>query len=237
MTADIDPVLYYVDRSNQRGGRMLSVVDLVRAGTLTRGQAAWLLAAIEGGASWLVGAAPGGAGKTTVMSALLAMLPAGTKIRLTERGSGWEQSRQGDCVVCYEISSGWYDGYIWGEDVRHLAHLGAQGCQVVANLHADTLAEARDQVVGQNGACADDFNAFSVFLPIAISKGRGGPRRVVGPISCWNGKAWESREQEPQPSLREAAIAQFLDDCLQACTITIEAVRVAWLQWRECHAP
>ena len=51
---------------------MLSVVDLLEAGTLSPAQAAWLLRRILRGSSWLVGAGPGGAGKTTVMSALLA---------------------------------------------------------------------------------------------------------------------------------------------------------------------
>ena len=68
---------------------MLSVVDLLEAGTLTEPQAAWLLARILQGSSWLVGARPGGAGKTTVMAALLAMVPQGARVWLSNRGSGW----------------------------------------------------------------------------------------------------------------------------------------------------
>ena len=60
-----------IDRCNQRGGRMLSIVDLIDAGTVTRDLAAYSLAAISNGASFMVGAMPGGAGKTTVMGALL----------------------------------------------------------------------------------------------------------------------------------------------------------------------
>lgn len=44
---------------------MLSIVDLVEAGTFTPDLAAYSLAAIGSGASFLVGADPGGAGKTT----------------------------------------------------------------------------------------------------------------------------------------------------------------------------
>ena len=61
-----DPVIELVNRSHQRGGRMLSVVDLVAADTLTMEQACWLLVRILDGSSWLVGANPGGAGKTAV---------------------------------------------------------------------------------------------------------------------------------------------------------------------------
>ena len=56
-----------INRCNQRGGRMLSIVDLIQAGTISRDLAAYALAAIGNGASFLVGAMPGGAGKTTVM--------------------------------------------------------------------------------------------------------------------------------------------------------------------------
>ena len=44
---------------------MLSVVDLIEAGTMSRDLAAYCLAAIGGGASFLVGAMPGGAGEAT----------------------------------------------------------------------------------------------------------------------------------------------------------------------------
>jgi Flp pilus assembly CpaF family ATPase len=54
-----------IDRCNQRGGRMLSIVDLIDAGTMSPELAAYSLAAIGGGASFMVGALPGGAGKTT----------------------------------------------------------------------------------------------------------------------------------------------------------------------------
>ena len=113
----MDPILEIVERSNQRSERMLSVVDLIEARTLEAPFAAWLIGRIRDGASWLVGARPGGAGKTTVMSALLAMLPPlapGRAIRLAVRGTGWERSVAGDCVVAFEIGSGPYEAYIWG---------------------------------------------------------------------------------------------------------------------------
>ena len=69
-----------INRCNQRGGRMLSVVDLIEAGTMTAELAAYCLAAIGQGASFMVGAMPGGAGKTTVMGALLNFVPAGVEL-------------------------------------------------------------------------------------------------------------------------------------------------------------
>jgi hypothetical protein len=55
---------------------MLSIVDLIDAGTFSPDLAAYALAAIGKGASFMVGAVPGGAGKTTVMGALLNFVPA-----------------------------------------------------------------------------------------------------------------------------------------------------------------
>jgi type IV secretory pathway ATPase VirB11/archaellum biosynthesis ATPase len=64
-----------IERLNQRGGRTLSIVDLIQAGTLTVEMAACAMRAMHEGASLLTGARPGGAGKTTLMAAILNFLP------------------------------------------------------------------------------------------------------------------------------------------------------------------
>ncbi|NLX42680.1 MAG: hypothetical protein GXY79_04280, partial [Chloroflexi bacterium] len=99
----MDSAIAIVNRANQRGGRMLSIVDLLLAETLTLPQAAWLAAQVLGGRSFLVGARPGGAGKTTVMGALLGLLPRNEPVLLAARGTGWESAAPGSCVVAYEI--------------------------------------------------------------------------------------------------------------------------------------
>ena len=230
----MDEVLELVERSNQRGGRMLSVVDLLAAETLTLAQAAWLLARVEAGSGWLVGARPGGAGKTAIMSALLAMLPAGERVRLAHPGTGWEAAAPGECVVAYEIGAGRYDAYVWGADVRRLTELGRAGCRIVSNLHADTLAEARAQVVEQCGATPAGLAAFGVFLPITIT---GTPRRrVVRELHQAAGDgAWAPVALPATPPAREAAIAAFLADCAARRVIRVEDVRPAWLAWCDVH--
>jgi hypothetical protein len=149
----VDGVISTVNRANQRGGRMLSLVDLLEAGTLTLAQASWLAGHVLRGGSWLVGARPGGAGKTTVMAALLALVPPDAVVRLTDSAGGWREARPGAYLVSYELSPGFYDAYVWGPEVRRLTEMGRAGCRLVSNLHADTLQEAREQVVGQCGAC------------------------------------------------------------------------------------
>ncbi|TFG69855.1 MAG: hypothetical protein E4H27_06720, partial [Anaerolineales bacterium] len=71
---------------NQRGGRMLSLVDLVDAGSVNIAMAGYLAAMMQEGASLLVGAKPGGAGKTAVMCACLNFLPATMEIRVLDHG-------------------------------------------------------------------------------------------------------------------------------------------------------
>lgn len=226
----MDSVIEIVNRSNQRGGRMLSVIDLLEAGTLDRTKAAWLLARILSGASFLVGARPGGAGKTAVMGALLTMLLAGEMVRLATRGTGWESSKPGDCIVAYEIGRGHYEAYVWGERLVRMTALGQAGCRIVTNLHADTLEEARQQIAVDCGAGEAGLAAFETFIPIR-TRGRGyAMERVVGDIRWYDGEIWRVFAPDSHaPTPLEGAIGDLLDRCLTDGTRTIEAVRTAWL--------
>jgi hypothetical protein len=224
---------------------MLSVIDLVEAGTLSVRWCAFLLRCIERGASWLVGARPGGAGKTTVMSALLAMLPQGTGITLTNAGTGWERSGPGDCVVCYEISAGSYDAYLWGSGVRVLTELGRSGCRIVSNLHADTLEEAREQIVDDCGAFEEGFGAFDLFIPLTLKKAasmpgvssgtdvfgrRAGRIPVIERVHMFREETW-CEIDEPEV-VQDDGIESFLRSCLHERLRTVEQVRGAWLRAR-----
>ena len=232
MTMVDDPVLRVVNAANQRGGRMLSVTDLLDAGTMDLAGAAWVVDAIARGGSWLVGAVPGGAGKTTVMGAFLAMLPAGEPVRVTRPGSGWERSAAGSCVVAHEISPGSYDGYIWGDDLRRFAALRRSGCRLVANLHADTTDEAEAQLE-ENGLAPADRDVFDFFLPIRVRRCAAGRERVVPEIRRRVDGRWESMPL-PMSAPRTAgvdAIMRFLAQCQQSGTRNVEDVRAAWLQW------
>lgn len=228
-------VLSVVECSNQRGGRMLSVIDLVRARTLTPEQAAWLLDRIVRGASWLVGARPGGAGKTTVMSALLAMLPAETEIRLAS-GNGWKQSAPGDCVVAYEIGAGFYEAYVWARELHHFCKLGAAGCRIVSNLHADTLEQAHTQIVKENGVPEAWFNQFDIFIPIIVSGSWADTRRSVETIQYCSDGVWAALDAGRALSERAKRIADFLTACERRQLVQIEEVRAAWLSWLEENA-
>ena len=71
---------------NQRGGRMLSIIDLLEAGTVNSEMAGFLLYAMNNNLSFLTAANPSGTGKTTLMGAILNLLKPGVKI-ITLNGS------------------------------------------------------------------------------------------------------------------------------------------------------
>jgi Flp pilus assembly CpaF family ATPase len=63
-----------INSLNQRGGRMLSVVDLIDDGTLDARTSGLLLSFMAAEASFLTAAGPGGVGKSTLMAVLLSFL-------------------------------------------------------------------------------------------------------------------------------------------------------------------
>ena len=222
-------VIQVVNRANQRGGRMLSVIDLVERETLPLSVAAGLVARVLAGSGFLVGASPGGAGKTAVMGALLTMLPPDSSIYLTS-GSRWRDADAGEYVVAYEISPAFYEAYIWGADLRHRCALADRGCRLISNLHADTLEEARDQIVRQNGASAEQFRGFEVFVPIALARGGtfGGVTRRIDHYYAVQEEAWIRIDADGTSSPRW--ITAFLESCLSDGTRRIEEVRTRWLR-------
>ncbi len=189
MREDFDAHLKEVNRCNQRGGRILSIVDLLRAGTLDRSLAAYLVSRISQGASFLVGANPGGAGKTTVMCALLGCIPPGMRLVPAGDISVLRRLREKPpaCVICHEIGSGPYYAYLWGEGAR--AFFGLRNHQRATNLHADTLEECRDQLCGDNGVSAEDFNDMEIQAFMEVAGGWSNVRRRVATV-------WDSHNSE-----------------------------------------
>ncbi|MHB8996635.1 MAG: hypothetical protein ACYC63_15420 [Armatimonadota bacterium] len=166
-----------IESLNQRGGRTLSFVDLIRAGTMTEEMVAYCWAAIAGGASFLTAARPGGAGKSTVLANLLALLPPGEEILTVGRGlrpaPGEETARDvataPQCSLAHEIGSGHWYGYIWGEQVREFLNLKSHGHRLAACLHADTLDELTGIFCTPPLSCSsEEVRVFDLILFIHV---------------------------------------------------------------------
>lgn len=135
-----------IEMLNQRGGRTLSMVDLIQAGTISAEMAGYAMWAVEHGASLLCGARPGGAGKTTLMAAILNLLPPDVPIVTVSQSSVIADglARPADeprCYLAHEIGSGQYYGYIWGREVADFLALIDGPRRIASCLHADTLEE------------------------------------------------------------------------------------------------
>jgi hypothetical protein len=165
-----------LNRCNQRGGRMLSVLDLLDAGSLDYELAAFLMAAIGRGASFMAGAQPGGAGKTTVMCALLNLVPAGVPLVAatpeTVRRAARENLSGQSCYICHEIGAGPWFAYLRDQDLRDFCALADKNQVRATNLHADNLDEARYQVCEENGVPEAHFQAFELLIFLRV---KGGP--------------------------------------------------------------
>ena len=181
---------HHLDRCNQRGGRMLSIIDLLEAGTIDLETAAYLAAAVSSGRSFLVGAVPGGAGKTTVMAALLNFLPPDVPIIPAESShtirSGMKDAAPQACYLCHEIGSGHYYAYLWGREARDFFGLPRYGHVIATNLHADTIEQTHDQLCRANGVDESGFRSVGVMLFIALA---GSGRRIA--------TVWESDGSAP----------------------------------------
>jgi len=165
-----------LNRCNQRGGRMLSVFDLLAAKTLNLDLAAYLMARISTGSSFMVGSVPGGAGKTTVMCALLNLVPPDAPLiaatpEVVYEAANTKVSPPRACYVCHEIGSGYYFAYLWTDALRAYCGLSENGHILATNLHADNPEQARRQVCDANSVPGKHFNKFELLIFMRIEDG------------------------------------------------------------------
>ena len=109
---------------NQRGGRILSLFDLLEDDSVSLPLAGYLAAAMRSGVSLLVGANPGRTGKTTVMCALLNFLPNGVALQAVEGRAVLSRAEHAPpgkaCYMVHEVSPAtYYYAYIWGRAIEY----------------------------------------------------------------------------------------------------------------------
>jgi hypothetical protein len=192
-----------IERCNQRGGRMLSIVDLIEAGTFTRELAAYALAAISQGASFMVGALPGGAGKTTVMGALLNFVPRDVEllpaVGMASIQEGMSDTAPRRCYICHEIGPGAYYAYLWNRELRAYFELAGAGHMLATNLHADTYAQAQAQICGGNRVPEASFRRMNLMFFILLDQDARGLVRRIDTV-------WESDGENPHRLVYSAGL-------------------------------
>jgi len=182
-----------LNRCNQRGGRMLSVFDLLKAETLDLDLAAYLMARISRGSSFMVGAMPGGAGKTTVMCALLNFVPADVPLiaatpEAVHKAVNADASPRA-CYVCHEIGSGYYFAYLWADELRSYCDLSDRGHILATNLHADNLEQAKNQLCNTNDVPVGHFNKFELLIFLHAENHYQQAKRRIQEVYSGNGSS------------------------------------------------
>lgn len=222
---------------------MLSVIDLLKAGTMDLELTAYLMARISRGASFMVGAVPGGAGKTTVMCALLNFVPIEVPlVAATSQAVGQATETEGlrpSCYVCHEIGSGHYFAYLWGRDLTAYCRLTEHGHMLATNLHADDLEEAREQVCSDNSIPLESFNKFGLLIFLRVDTGSFNCRCRVDRVYSGNNSSghaliYDAKKPLPPDPNSEgyladpeyvAACRDFLEEALTSGVRTIEQTR------------
>jgi hypothetical protein len=244
MESRIGPHVREIERCNQRGGRMLSIRDLLDAGTLDFEVSRYLLAAISGLGSFLVGAMPGGAGKTTVMGALLNFLP-DIDIIPTETSKvitdGLSLSEP-KCYLAHEIGRGRWYSYIWGRDVGNFLEL-AKTHVVAGNLHADDI----EDVLSHDGIDDENITKLDLLIFMRVIRSITGTTRRVSsvlenqggtgseafkPVFVWNSSE-DAFDTVAEPRLVDEVELEWagrtLQDIVERDLRTIDEVRSAVL--------
>ena len=193
-----------IERLNQRGGRTLSIVDLIGAGTLSVEMAAVAMRAMEQGASILTGAVPGGAGKTTLMAAILGFLPPGVPLVTVEGAhvvaEGLAREPQPSCYLAHEIGSGHWYGYIWGRDVADFLALIDGPRRIASCIHADTLDQLAGILAGPPlGVRREALGRVGLILFMSVSRGLRGTRRRVAAFHGADGQGGHRLLYEHDP--------------------------------------
>jgi type IV secretory pathway ATPase VirB11/archaellum biosynthesis ATPase len=159
-------------------GPPLSVVDLIRNGTLTAEWAASAAWAIEHGASVVVAAGPSGAGKSTLATALLEFLPESAALYVTSGARDRLDVPEIDAPVYLLINELSYHMpvYLSGPAAQLAFSLLAQGVRIVGTLHARSAREAVQVMCAE--ADIPRSALATGFLIAVVVAGRSGGRIV-----------------------------------------------------------
>lgn len=165
----------------------LTLVDLVKNGTLSAEMAALLWMAVTEGVSFLTMAAPRNAGKSTLARAILELRPPGMSLHPVEGDLeqlvGLSRDRLGGYLVVEEINPVPRGAYIWGETVRRVFDTMAAGYSLQASLHAPDARAGMLQIIHQNGVADDLASAVNLVVCLEMKRASWHPddvtRRVV----------------------------------------------------------
>ncbi len=161
----------------------MSIVEIMQAGTLPPRLAAAFWLGLEHGASFVFAADPPGAGKTTILTALLALAPPDMVAYFTRGwGETFELPPPSDKHPTYIMVNEMSDHlpvYSWGPYVVRTFELLGEGYSLCTTLHADSIEGVLEQLEEDNGVPREHLARLTFVVPLAIGHREGQSLRRV----------------------------------------------------------
>lgn len=166
----------------------LSITQIMRAGTFPPRIGAIFWLAMERGRSIILAADPPGAGKTTILTALLAFAKPETAVYFTR---GWgetfrlppiEAEDPPIFLLVNEISDH-LPVYSWGPYVSHTFQLAAQGYSFASTMHAETVDGVIEQLVDECDVPEHLIGHVAFVVPMFVGHATGSRVRRVSEIA------------------------------------------------------
>jgi len=215
---------------NQRGGRMLSIMDLLKSNSLNLEMASFLITKILKNSSFIIGGNPNGVGKTTVLGALLNLTRPSIKIKSLENIPKPDEKIM---YLAHEIEDGPYYSYLWGQKAKEFFSLAGKS-RVATCMHADTLKEMKEVLINKVNVGEKDFKNLDLIIFLRMK----GQIRRISHIYEKQGDEhklvyeWDERKDNfgkvNKPNIKNKEIVEkikFLKKLYDDNTVEIEEVR------------
>jgi energy-coupling factor transporter ATP-binding protein EcfA2 len=166
----------------------MSITQILRAGTMPVRVAAILSLAMERGASMILAADPPGAGKTTILTALLAFAPPESSVYFTR---GWGETfglpphAPGDAptyILVNEISDH-LPVYSWGPYVQRELELAAEGYSLMSTMHSETVDGVIEQLTEECDVPKSNIGHVALIVPMFVGMNAGQRVRRVSEVA------------------------------------------------------
>ena len=165
----------------------LSITQVLQAGTMPPRLAAVFWLGLERGASFVFAAHPPGAGKTTILTALLALASPDTVAYFTRGwGETFDLPPPADGYPTYLMVNEMSDHlpvYSWGPYVVRIFELLGDGYSLCTTMHADTVEEVLEQLELDVGVPREQLTRLTFVVPLAVAHRDGRTVRRVREVA------------------------------------------------------
>ena len=166
----------------------MSITQILRAGTMPVRVAAILSLAMERGAPMILAAEPPGAGKTTILTALLAFAKPESSVYFTR---GWGETftlppREPDDPPTYILVNEISDHlpvYSWGPYVQREFELAAEGYSLMSTMHSETVDGVIEQLTGECDVPVANVGHVALVVPMFVGMNAGARVRRVSEVA------------------------------------------------------